>query len=66
MSVRDCFATLAACGMLGADGNDGPRWIAKDALEQVGGGKWLEPNGLARQAYAIADAMLAEREKVKE
>ncbi len=64
VKLRDQFATAAMQGMLSADGND-PRWIAKDCGpdSQPGGGKWLDPKGVARQAYAVADAMLAAREK---
>lgn len=60
MSLRDYLAAAALQGMLAADGN-GPRWVAESANEQPGGGKWLEPDGLSKQAYLIADAMLKAR-----
>lgn len=60
--LRDRIAMAALQGMLAADGNVGPRWVARDPLEQHGGGKWLEPLGVSCQAYAIADAMLQARE----
>lgn len=65
MSLRDYFAAKAMAGMLAADAGfgSGPRRSPLDPLEQPGGGKWIEPDGVARQSYAIADAMLVAREK---
>lgn len=62
MTLRDWFAGMALSGMLGADGND-PRWTGRDvsAEYQRGGGKWIDPNGVAQQSYEIADAMLSAR-----
>jgi len=64
MSLRDWFAGQALAGMLSADGND-PRWTGRDTSTeyQQGGGKWIDPMGVARQAYEIADAMLKAREE---
>lgn len=62
MTLLDYMAGQALAGMLAADGND-PRWTGKDTSPeyQPGGGKWLDPSGVAAQSYDIADAMLAER-----
>jgi hypothetical protein len=61
-ALRDYFAAVALGGMLAADGND-PRWTGRDTGPecQAGGGKWLDPAGVAKQAYEIADAMLKVR-----
>ena len=63
---RERIATAVLSGMLAADGND-PRWTGKDAGPdyQRGGGKWLNPGGVARQAVDIADALIAELAKTK-
>lgn len=59
MTVRDKIAIGALQGMISADGND-PRWVAPDTGPefQKGGGKWMDPQGVALQAYEIADAMI--------
>lgn len=65
MSLRVWIATMAMQGMLSADGND-PRWSGKDTGPeyQRGGGKWLDPQGLARQSFEIADAMIKQAGKL--
>lgn len=66
MSLRDRFAIAALQGMLAADcSHSGPRWVGAgtDERYQQGGGKWLDPAGVSRQAYEIADAMLEARKK---
>lgn len=63
LTYLDYMAGQALMGMLAADGNN-PRWVpreAKDPESQPGGGKWMEPTGLSRQAYAIALAMMQTR-----
>lgn len=57
--ARDYYAAIALQGMLSADGND-PRWIGKDTGPefQRGGGKWLDPLGVALQAFEIGEAMV--------
>lgn len=62
MTLRDWFAGQALAGMLAADGND-PRWIGRDTNPeyQIGGGKWIDPRGVAMQAYEIADSMIAHK-----
>ena len=66
MTLRDYFAAKALAGMLAADSSfSGPRWSPTGTSRdyQPGGGKWLDPEGAASQAYAVADAMLVQREK---
>jgi hypothetical protein len=51
MSLRDYFAAKALCGMeITAEGT-------------MGGSFFYSPSALATRAYAIADAMLIERDK---
>lgn len=51
LSVRDYFAAKALCGMeITAEGT-------------MGGSFFYSPSALATRAYAIADAMLIERDK---
>jgi len=52
--------------MLAADAAlSGPRWSGPGAGEdyQRGGGKWVNPKGVAKQAFDIADAMLKQERK---
>lgn len=68
MSLRDWFAGMALQGMLAADSSySGPRWsgVGTDERYQRGGGKWVDPAGVSRQAYEIADAILAAREETE-
>ncbi len=53
-------AIAALNGMLAADGND-PRWTGRDPSPeyQRGGGKWIDPIGVAQQAVEIADALIS-------
>lgn len=46
-TLRDLFAAFAAAG----------------SSIHTAGGCWVEPAGVARRAYAVADALLAERER---
>ena len=59
LSIRAYMATHIASGMLAADAHGYPRWSPESALAHPGGGKWLEPDGLANQAVLITDALIA-------
>lgn len=63
---RRLYAAAALQGMLAADAAlSGPRWSGPGAGEdyQRGGGKWVNPKGVAKQAFEIADAMLKQERK---
>lgn len=60
MTLRDYFAAAAVNGLLAADAG------TTQEAEAIGAVLWCDANslgGTARRAYAIADAMLAERDK---